>query len=170
MSIRTHKERVLAIDVRASRFGFAVLEGPEQLVDWGLKHFREGANAVKIPLEDKIAVLFQEIEPSTVVLKESSRFNRKRVSMRKTILRQAQKGGIPTWVPTNAEIKRAFPDYARNKYRIASAVVMRFPELTYKLPGKRKIWKPEDNRMSIFDAAAAGLSYFRKQKLEVSLS
>jgi hypothetical protein len=167
VNINRHRERVLAIDIRASRFAFVVLGGPEQLLDWGLKHFRRGVNAVKIPPEDKIAALLQEFSPNTIVLKESAaHFNRKRASMRIAILRQAQKGGIPVCLPTSGEIKRAFPDYAVNKYRIASAVVMRFPELTYKLPGRRKIWKPEDHRMSIFDAAAAGITYFAQPKME----
>jgi hypothetical protein len=84
--------------------------------------------------------------------------------MRKAILRQAQKCGIPVCLYAREETKRAFPGYDRNKYRIASAVVMLFPELTYMLPGKRKIWKPEDHRMSIFDAAALGIAYFRPQR------
>jgi hypothetical protein len=83
--------------------------------------------------------------------------------MRKAILRQAQEGRIPVCLHTSGEIKTAFPGYDRNKYSIASAVITRFPELRYKLPSKRKIWKPEDHQMSIFDAAAAGLTYFRKQ-------
>jgi hypothetical protein len=162
MSIHTHKERVLAIDVRASRFAFVVLDGPDQLLDWGLKHFRRGVNAVRVPPEGKIAALFQEFAPNTVVLNESpSHSNRKMVIIRRAVLRQAQKCGIPVSSYARGEVKRVFPGYDRNKYRIASAVVMRFPELTYKLPGKRKIWKPEDHRMSIFDAAALGIAYFR---------
>jgi hypothetical protein len=34
------------------------------------------------------------------------------------------------------------------------------PELASRLPDKRKIWKSEDYRMSIFDAAALGVGYF----------
>src|SRR6266851_3661940 len=104
MNFQGQKVRVLAIDVRASRLAFVVLNGPEQLLDWGLKHFRQGVNAVKIPPKDKIAALFQEFAPNTMVLNESlSHFNRKRVSMRKAILTQAQKDGIPVCFSTNAE-------------------------------------------------------------------
>ena len=51
-----------------------------------------------------------------------------------------------------------------NKYEISCAVADRLPELAAKLPPKRKIWKNEHYRMSIFDAAAVGIAYFARCK------
>ena len=45
---------------------------------------------------------------------------------------------------------------------IASVLAKQFPTLDLRLPPKRKIWQSEDYRMSIFDAAAAGVAYFEK--------
>ncbi len=46
------------------------------------------------------------------------------------------------------------------KYTIAVALTKQLPELAPRLPQVRKIWKSEDYRMSIFDAAALGVAYF----------
>jgi hypothetical protein len=43
------------------------------------------------------------------------------------------------------------------------AIAKRFPELALRLPRFRKPWMSEDYRMSIFDAAAFGLAYFRSR-------
>src|SRR5258708_2719874 len=36
-NVKLEKERVLALEVRPSKLGFAVFDGPAQLVDWGIK-------------------------------------------------------------------------------------------------------------------------------------
>src|SRR6266511_1780791 len=42
---RRKNVRVLAIDPGGPRFGFAVLEGPDRLVDWGLRKVKGGKTA-----------------------------------------------------------------------------------------------------------------------------
>ncbi|MGB7927980.1 MAG: hypothetical protein WCF61_07485 [Terriglobales bacterium] len=56
-------------------------------------------------------------------------------------------------------VKRAFPD-SRNKDGIALAVASRLPTLSLYIPPTRKPRKPEHYRMSVFAAAAIGLSHF----------
>jgi len=52
-----------------------------------------------------------------------------------------------------------------NKREVASVLAEQFLALLSKLPPRRKCWQSEDYRMSIFDAAAAGVAYFgRYQK------
>jgi len=163
--------RIVAIDVRASKFGFVVLEGPERLLDWSQRNFRRGVNSVKIPAGKKIAALLGEFSPDAVVLKKCfPDRNRKRATLRKHILRQAQLRRIPVRIISPEEVKTAFAGRGRNKYRIASAVALRFPELAPRLPEKHKIWKPEDYRLSIFDAAALGITYFSKSNPSNGLS
>jgi hypothetical protein len=63
---------------------------------------------------------------------------------------------------SRAEVKQAFAESgAGTKYEIAIAIANRFPELTPRLPRFRKPWMSEDYRMSIFDAVAFGLTFFR---------
>jgi len=50
-----------------------------------------------------------------------------------------------------------------NKHDIAEMVADRFPELSWRLPPRRKPWQSEPMRQSIFDAASLGVFYFAQQ-------
>ena len=157
------EKRILAIDLRASSFGFVAFEGPTRLLDYGVRSFRQGINAVKVPASTKIAALIEEYELSAVVLKQWTKdANGKRARMRKAVVRQADLRRIPVRLLPRSVVGNAFAGDDRNKYTIASALAQRFPELAAKLPPKRKIWQSEDYRMSVFDAAAVGVAYFDK--------
>lgn len=153
-------KRILAIDLRSRSFGFAVFEGPTRLLDWGVKSFRQGVNAVKIPVGDKFARLLDEFSPSVVILRKGMTDGTKRVVMGAALLREAEKRHIPIRLLSRRTVKNTFPGCNRNKYAIAAALVKQLPELAVRLPNTRKIWKSEDYRMSIFDATALGLAYF----------
>ena len=46
MTYATHdRERVLAIQPTTRGFGFAVFEGPQEPIDWGVKEVRKNKNA-----------------------------------------------------------------------------------------------------------------------------
>lgn len=160
------EKRILALDLRASSFGFVAFEGPTRLLDYGVRSFRQGINAVKIPASTKIATLMEQYEPSTIVLKQWTRDrNEKRGRMRKAVMRQADLRRIPVRLLSHGAVRKTFVGNDRNKYTIASALAQQFPELSERLPPKRKIWQSEDYRMSIFDAAALGVAYFKTYQL-----
>jgi hypothetical protein len=155
-------KRVLAIDVRASKFSFVVFDGPDRLLDWGQRNFRRGVNAVRFSAMVKIARLLDEYSPDVVVLKE--RPNGGRSDLRKGTLWQAKSRHIPVrTVPWNL-VKATLAGDGRNKYRVASAVASRYPELASRLPAERKIWESEAYQSSLFDAAALGIAYFSQQR------
>ncbi len=62
------QKRIIALDVRPRSFGFAVFEGPNELLDFGARSFRKGVNAVLVPPEEKLAALFNDFDPTAVVL------------------------------------------------------------------------------------------------------
>jgi hypothetical protein len=156
MSTSTCK-RILAFDVRARRFGFAVFEGPDELLDWGVKSFRHGVNAVKVPACQKVATLLSEFQPNLIV---TAKFPaRQNAWLTGTIRRLARKQNIPVRMVSRATVRKRFPGQGRNKYAIAMVVSDRFPELADRVPPKRKPWQSEDYRMSIFDATALGLAH-----------
>ena len=158
------RKRIVAIDLRSSRFGFAVLEGPERLLDWGVKTFRQGVNAVQIPANVKLGELMDEFSPRAIVLLQRDIDTKKRASMREQLLREAEKRNIAVRLVSPRAVKSAFAGSNRNKHTIAGAVIERLPELASRRPGPRKIWKPEDYRLRIFDAASLGLAYFAPYK------
>jgi hypothetical protein len=157
-----HKQ-VLALDIRSRSFGFAVFEGSNHLLDWGVKSFRPGVNAVKLPPSKKLLALLDEFNPSAVVIRkpEPGR-NRKRAPLLATIQRVAKYRRIPLRLVPSRAVKRTFAGAERSRYEIAIAVAQRLSELATRLPPKRKIWESEDYRMSIFDATAIGVAYFAR--------
>jgi len=157
--LHPNENRILAIDLRSRSFGFVVFEGPTRLIDWGVKSFRQGVNAVKIPASLKLAGLMDEFCPSAVVIQKELVDSRKRAGMRNAFLKEAEKRRIAIRPVSRRTVSAAFPRCNRNKYTIAAALVKQLPELAARLPGTRKIWKSEDYRMSIFDAAALGVAY-----------
>ena len=76
-------------------------------------------------------------------------------------------GAYAVRVPPGPKIRGLIAEYLpdalvgrRNKDQRAAAIAEQFPELLSILPPRRKIWRSEDYRMKIFDAAAVGIAYF----------
>ena len=102
MGFRDEK-RVLALDVRPLRFGFVIFEGPNQVLDWGVKSFPQGAKAVKVPPAKKIVALLDEFTPQAVVLKKRVAHRSKNyVRMARSIGRQAENLRVPVRFVTRA--------------------------------------------------------------------
>jgi hypothetical protein len=150
--------RVIALDLHPLSFGYAMFEGPDELIDWGIKNFRHGVNAVKVPMNVKLASLLDQFGADVLVMKEPKKEALKRIARAITIL--AKRHGIPVRLISCASVRRAFPDDSHNKYQIASVIASRYPELVPRLGPRRKLWQAERYSMSIFDAAAIGIAYF----------
>jgi hypothetical protein len=162
MNNQNSDKRVLALNVHPRSFGFVVFHGPNIMFDLGIKSFRRGANAVKIPAAKKLLALLDEFTPSAIVIrKPEMRRNAKMLSM---IERQARSRRIPIRFLSREDMNRAFIGFESNKYEVASALAKQFPTLDSRLPPKRKCWENEHYRMGIFDAAAVGVAYFTRRK------
>jgi hypothetical protein len=151
-------EKVFALDLHPLSFGYAMFEGSDELVDFGIKSFRHGANAVKVPLNVKLALLLDQHEPNVVVIKAPRTAALKSVA--RTIVAMARYRRIPVRLISRTSVREAFPDNNHNKYQIATMIAARFPELSPRLGLRRKFWQAEKYSMSIFDAAALGVTYF----------
>jgi hypothetical protein len=147
MNEQSSEKRVLALDVHPRSFGFVVFEGPNRMLDWGIRSFRPGVNAVKIPAAKKLLALFDEFTPSAVVIRKPE--TRRSTKMLSMILRRANSRRIPVRFISRRDVNRAFVGFEANKYEVASALAKQFPALISKLPPKRKCWQSEDYRMGI---------------------
>jgi hypothetical protein len=73
--------RVIAVDVRYERLGYAVLDGTSRLVDWGITQFQAGVGHV-----DRVTHLVVLFQPSVVVLRTIEKGSwRDRPSLRKIV-------------------------------------------------------------------------------------
>ena len=160
--------RVLAIDPSTRGFGLAVLEGPERLIDWGVKETKTDKKRRTFKLIDE---LIERYRPNLIVVEDyavkgSRRCGRVRELIH-DISKLAETRKIKVRSVSRLKVKQAFAESgASNKYEIAVAIANRFPELAPRLPRYRKPWMSEDYRMSIFDAVAFGVTFFHMPTTE----
>lgn len=148
--------RVLAIDPSSVGFGFAVLEEPTRLVDWGVA---EVSSTSPKAFLIRIEALVDRYCPSLMILEEvgNSRTRKRTASRIAAVTRYAASRRIVTILVSRNQVRRAFGTSA-TKMQIAVAISQIFPELAPRLPRERKLWTSEDERMNIFDAVSFALT------------
>lgn len=158
-----NNSRVLAIAPAHRGFGYAVIEGKEMLIDWGVKEMRDK----RAFYEDKISELINLYQPDVIVTEDalneaSRRCDRVRGLMR-IIANLAFERKIEFCRVSKEDVKRFFAKSGANtKHQIAEKIALQFPELDPHLPPKRMPWMSEDGRMSIFEVTALLLFFCRK--------
>ena len=63
----TKEKRVLAIDPTTKGFGFAVMEGPERLIDWGVKGVKRSEKKRSLKL---VADLIDQYQPDVILVED----------------------------------------------------------------------------------------------------
>jgi len=155
--------RVLAIDPTVRGYAFAILEGPNALIEWGVSQVapkEKNRRCVK-SIEEKII----RYEPEVVVLEDCAGAGSRRSARVRQLIEQldllAAKRSITRRRFSRSRIRTVFQFVGKpNKEAIAKAIAERFPELRPRLPRVRKIYMSEDERMNIFDAVSLALAYF----------
>lgn len=157
----TYNQRVLSLVIWPKRFGYVVFEGPQMLLEYGLKKFPGGAYQVRIPFGPKMARLISDWRPDVIVLKTPK--GRRLVQKIKALQELATLHEIPIRLVSNQEIKQAFAT-EQNKYERAHTIAKTFSELVRRLPPRRKCYQSERQQMAMFDAAVVGITYFRQNE------
>jgi RNase H-fold protein (predicted Holliday junction resolvase) len=156
--------RVLAIDPSTRGLGFAVLEGPHRLLDWGVKQAPDNKNAECVRI---VKDLIEQYRPHVLVLENvegSDSRRRPRVrELLQAIRETARQQGVKVMEETPERVRTAFTP---KKDTIAAALAGRFPELAARLPKPRTLTMPEHSAMPVFDATAFAMTffYFRNRK------
>jgi len=165
MTDNFHHFRVVALDLRSRKIGFAVMEGSRKLLDWGIKGCRTHRDLAHVA-QKRIAPVLTLFAPSVVILESAS--SRKAEEPRREIISTAIQAEVlrrsidlvfvrkdETW----GALGKGEPI---NKQKIAAHIVLLFPELTWKLPQERKPWQSEHHNMAVFDAIALALAYWAR--------
>jgi Holliday junction resolvasome RuvABC endonuclease subunit len=160
--------RVIAIDPTSKGFGYAVLESPVVLIDWGVKHAMADRKA-KCLLQ--ASELINRYQPEVLVVENTAAKGSRRcqrvVQLIENLHVLASAVGVRTWRISRRQVQRCFSKTgAATKRQIAVALAARFPELEPHLPPVRKPWMSEDERMSIFDALAFGWASYESLRRE----
>ena len=156
-------QRVLALFASTRGVGFTVLDGPWVLVDWGVKE-ASGEKKNEIELR-KVQSLIAWYRPDVVIVEDylgdGSRKCERVQRLIDAIVAHTGYGRIAVNRYSRSQIRGCFSQFdATTKHEISREIARRLPELQWHLPPTRKIWLPEDRRMSIFDAAALAFTFF----------
>ena len=92
-------------------------------------------------------------------------------AVRRALRNEVMLRSIPTVAVSERTVKNWFHQHGKaGKYAIASFLTNQFPELSWKLPPRRKPWEPEPWSLCIFDAVALGVVYLQSnsEKTEVA--
>jgi len=159
--------RILAIAPSTRGFGFAILDGGETLVDWGVKSVRQEKNTRCLA---KVEKLITHYEPEIIVLQDHSTKNCRRSprirALSQQIIDLASSRNVGVALFSQEQVRRIFfANGQGTKYALAKIIAVRFPEeLGARLPPKRLPWMSEDYRMDIFDAVALVLVFRHKKR------
>lgn len=161
MSTSASHIRVLSIDPTSRGFGFAVLEGSDRLIDWGVVQARTGNNRQCL---NRIDRLIERYRPCTLVIEETRRESRRGPRVRQLLI-SIKKLAAKRRMKLKAVLQRqvrllSSQTGATTKYGIAELIAKRFPELAPHLPPPRKPWNSEAEMMAVFDAVAFALTLY----------
>ncbi len=156
--------RILSIDFTSRGFGYAVLESPTNLIDWGVKQAKHNKHLRTLSMNVRLIELYQ---PEIMVVQNTHVESSRRTQFMHKLIEDIETLGSQNQVKTIripwSKVRRFFEASIHNastKHQIAEAIAHEIPELVPRLPPKRKPWMSEDYRMSIFDAVAFGLTYY----------
>ena len=159
----TPSDYVLSLYPNSRGFGYVLFEGPLSPFDWGVKEIRGAAKNRRILLY--IERLLDRYRPAVLVLEdwldEAYQRSERIIDLYERILALAKRKNIPVVCYPMKKIREFFAyRNALNKYEIALHIAKIIPAFSYQVPPRREIWKGEDARQGLYDAAAVGLTYF----------
>lgn len=155
MSGRSTKRRVLALELRKSCIGYAVFQGPKQLLDWGTTSVSPQHTANERAAK-KVLLILKLLSPTIIVIKHQR--GTASGAILKRIRTEATRHFIPIVVIGRERFQQAFG--AGNKDKRAEMLTRVYPELLFKLPRKRRAWTSEPHAMLVFDAIATGFAFW----------
>jgi Holliday junction resolvasome RuvABC endonuclease subunit len=157
-----NEKLVLAIYPGTRGFGYALFEGPDEPVDWGLKEARGDKNERS---QSKAAELIAQFRPDVLVLEDAGATGSRRSARIKELITKlgndARGAKVAVREFSRRQIRSAFASRgAATRYEIAQAIARHFREFEAALPGRRKIWMSEDPKLAIFDAVSLVITFF----------
>lgn len=154
--------RVIAFSAACRCIGYAVFEGPGEIIDWGtiLVPSKKTRKRLK-----RVQSLIDWFAPDTIVVENyAGQGSRRGPAVRRqidAIARIGRRDRIAVRSYSRATIRQCFARYnARGKDAIARVIAREFPEIESRLPKARRPWTPEDPRMTLFEASSLALTHF----------
>lgn len=151
---------MLALEVSSTLFGFAVLEGPERLVEWGTR----GISSDVSRFVPKLAREVERYRPDRLVIEDAAGSKKgDRVREHLSWAEQwASDQGLRRVSISRSELYDWQAHLGPTKQARAVSLARLFPELKALVPPPRKLWQAEAKRLSFFVALSRGLCYYER--------
>ena len=160
MTSKKASKRVLAIDPVWGGFGYAVMEGPERLVNWGLKGAKEDRRVRSV---NQVAGLLKRFDPQVLVVEDISgglRHLETRDLIADFVEIARERKIEAVFIRRQQVLKHFAPQGTVSLEDIAAVLAKDFPGLAHRLPAPRKPWKHEARSIRIFSSIALALTYY----------
>ncbi len=159
---------ILSVFPSVRGFGFSLFQGAWVPFDWGFRHVQGDKNKGSF---EKVRKLIDEYAPDVLLLEDCAGAGSRRAARVERLIDDiaalANEHGIAVERYSRSQIQECFAEYdAVTKYEIATAISRSLPEFPPQLPPERKIWLPEDYRISIFDAVSLIFTHFYFQAVK----
>ena len=163
------RNRILAVSVSTRGFGYAVMEGENSFVDYGVKVIK--GDTKNIQSLGKMEKLINYYQPDILVLQDVNAQGARRAVRIKLlhgeIIKLAGKRKLKVSMISGEKMRSLLlNDPIGTKHEMAEVLASQFPdELESRLPVKRKSWKSEDARMDIFEAVGLAVTFQKTMHL-----
>jgi hypothetical protein len=162
------KELILAIYPHARGFAYALFEGPDRPIDWGLKGARDDKNKRCLA---KAAELIAWFKPDLMILEDAAGAGSRRAPRIRELIDalrdHARVIKLTVRRYCRKDIRMAFvPEGKATRYEIAMMIGARFPEFAAAIPPPRKIWMSENPKLAIFDAVSLIVAFFHAKTMK----
>jgi hypothetical protein len=171
MKLRIYDPRIIAIDLRFRRSGFAIFEGPTRLLDFGTLDIRSEENAGG---RTRLSDLMKSAAPSVVLVKKERWINLAASSDARPMMEALRNRATALSIEFRFLEQNVFNSTFRGlgcetKAEISSSLARIFPELIWMLPPDRRIWQPEHSRQTVFDAISLGLAFWQNETSSIEI-
>jgi len=154
----------MSVFPNARGIAHVVFEGPSSPVDWGIcdpRGTRRKHQAVRL-----IAARIERYSPDILILRDRTgvgpRQNWRHAALVEALQKLAHRKGISIARYSRDQVRESFGSLGSpTRYAIVQAIAKQVPIFETYVPPIRKIWKAEDRRMGMFDAAALALTFYR---------
>ncbi len=153
---------VYAIYPNANGFGFVLMNGPRNLLDFGIVRINPICN---FKLLEKIQDSVSYFKPTVVILLDpngkSSRTGKRTRKLLDKISTFSKSENLEVAQISRDQIRDVFENFGvSTKFEISQWLLTEFKELETRRPKKRKLWTSEDRNQTLFDSLSLALTWF----------
>jgi Holliday junction resolvasome RuvABC endonuclease subunit len=148
---------ILALYPNATGLGYACLQIPERLLDYGIATVQPVSNGKLLIRAEKFMDYYK---PKIILLKEtgSAKNSRRTNKLIEAISTLSGEKDLPVYRYTKQQIKDVFEIFgAQSKFQIVEKIVRMLPELGPRAPKEKKWYEKEDYNMVLFNAVSLAI-------------